>query len=1092
MPQIYHKKGYAMDYNAQDFEKKCYEIWEKRGYFEVDSNAKIANGKNFCIMMPPPNITGSLHIGHALTYTLQDIIVRFKRMQGFRTLWQPGIDHAGIATQNVVERQLLAKGIKKEQIGREAFLREVWAWKEKSGGDIISQLKRLGASAAWSRTRFTMDKGLQNAVKKAFVAWYDRGLIFQGDYMVNWCTHDGALSDIEVEFEENNGKLYYLRYFLKDSDKFVVVATTRPETYFGDTAVMVNPNDLRFAHLIGQKVVLPLIEREIEIIADEVVDMEFGTGAVKVTPAHDNNDYEVGLRHKLEFITIFDKNGILNSHCGEFAGLERLEAREAIVARLESGGFVEKIEDYTNQIGKCYRCGNVVEPYISKQWFVKKDIAKETIKRVNAGECKFYPNAWLNNFNAWMNDLRDWCISRQLWWGHRIPVFYCDKCGIKVASEKDSEVCAKCGSEMRQDEDVLDTWFSSGLWAFSTLGWGNSSCGNSSLDFGNSFSGNHSADSALDSAIRTKIAESAPTSSLRGSGEATTKQSTKNNHMDCHDSATQNLAMTENNTDSANAESNKNNQCEAPKSRPLRGAKNRIQGCSSATADFLLEAEKRGTPPKSEKRQLLARRGSGAGGAALLREKTSESNPKNGDFIADSAIQTTSLPDLSPQDNAHNALYTESDLTDFYPNSLLVTSFDILFFWVARMLFSGESLLGKLPFKDIYLHALVCDENGKKMSKSRGNVINPLVLIETHSSDILRFSLAYNCIQGRDIKIGENSLTIGNALVIKIINALNFLLLYKEQQTNQTCHFERSEKSQNRDSSAFSKPQNDNMKRDFATLDSIKSPLGLYIYAKFNICAKEVRDALTSYRFNDGANALYRFLFNDFCDFGIEAVKAQKEAVFEVGAILRETMKLLHPFMPFVSEFVWQSLRGSEIENADSIMIERFPECENSVSANLSVNSNFEVIRDIVTTIRRAKISIDLANKPISTAFIKANLNDTNLAEIFIKKLAKCDKIDFVKSKMPNCIFEIGESCEVYIPANAVDLGALTAKLEAKMLKTQKEITKLELVLNNANFIKNAPKNLVDSNQNALNEANSRLNKITEELQNLRNLGGNQ
>ncbi|MGX3010398.1 valine--tRNA ligase [Helicobacter sp. 23-1044] len=1012
-----------MDYNAQDFEKKCYEIWEKRGYFEVDSNAKIANGKNFCIMMPPPNITGSLHIGHALTYTLQDIIVRFKRMQGFRTLWQPGIDHAGIATQNVVERQLLAKGIKKEQIGREAFLAEVWDWKEKSGGDIIAQLKRLGASAAWSRTRFTMDKGLQNAVKKAFVAWYDRGLIFQGDYMVNWCTHDGALSDIEVEFEENKGKLYYLRYFLKDSDKFVVVATTRPETYFGDTAVMVNPNDSRFAHLIGQKVVLPLIGREIEIIADEIVDMEFGTGAVKVTPAHDNNDYEVGLRHKLEFITIFDKNGILNSHCGEFAGLERLEARDKIVARLESGGFVEKIEDYTNQIGKCYRCGNVVEPYISKQWFVKKDIAKETIKRVNAGECKFYPNAWLNNFNAWMNDLRDWCISRQLWWGHRIPVFYCDKCGIKVASEKDAEICAKCGAEMRQDEDVLDTWFSSGLWAFSTLGWGNLSLG-----FGNSFSGSHSADSALDSANRTKIAESTPTSSLRGSGEATTKQSTKNNHIDCHDFATQNLAMTENNTDSAI----RTKIAESPTAHDSQ-SNNRSNG---GVALRCFDAE---------------------------RAKIGQKSP---------------LSEVSYQNNANeyprtncpqNALYTESDLMDFYPNSLLITSFDILFFWVARMLFSGESLLGKLPFKDIYLHALVCDENGKKMSKSRGNVINPLVLIETHSSDILRFSLAYNCIQGRDIKIGENSLTIGNALVIKIINALSFLQMYKEQQNAES-----------------------NAKRPFATLDSIQSPLGLYIYAKFNICAKEVQNALTSYRFNDGANALYRFLFNDFCDFGIEAVKAQKEAVFEVGAVLRETMKLLHPFMPFVSEFVWQSLRGSEIENADSIMIERFPECENSVSANLSVNSDFEVIRDIVTTIRRAKISIDLANKPISRAFIKANLNDTNLAEIFIKKLAKCDKIDFVKSKMPNCIFEIGESCEVYIPANAVDLGALTAKLEAKMLKTQKEITKLELVLNNANFIKNAPKNLVDSNQNALNEANSRLNKITEELQNLRNLGGNQ
>ncbi len=961
-----------MDYNAQDFEKKCYEIWENRGYFEVDSNKAISNGKNFCIMMPPPNITGSLHIGHALTYTLQDIITRFKRMEGFRTLWQPGIDHAGIATQNVVERQLLAKGIKKEQIGREAFLREVWDWKEKSGGDIITQLKRLGASAAWSRTRFTMDKGLQNAVKKAFVAWYERGLIFQGDYMVNWCTHDGALSDIEVEFEENKGKLYYLKYFLKNSDECVVVATTRPETYFGDTAVMVNPNDTRFAHLIGQKVVLPLIGREIEIIADEVVDMEFGTGAVKVTPAHDNNDYEVGLRHKLEFITIFDKNGILNSHCGEFEGLERLEARDKIVERLESSGFVEKIEDYTNQVGVCYRCGNIVEPYISRQWFVKKDIAKETIRRVNEGECKFYPNQWINNFNAWMGDLRDWCISRQLWWGHRIPVFYCDSCGIKVASEKDSEVCAKCGAKMRQDEDVLDTWFSSGLWAFSTLGWGNepnSACSDflgsaSAHSLQRTASASHSfaSHNPKNSSTILEFGDSnnSNESSLRGRIADSHEAIQKNKKIDCHDST--------------------------------RCVESRNDG------------------------------------------------------------------DIK---NANSTLFSEFDLDNFYPNSLLITSFDILFFWVARMLFSGESLLGKLPFKDIYLHALVCDEFGKKMSKSRGNVINPLVLIDTHSSDILRFSLAYNCIQGRDIKVGESTLNIGNALVVKIINALNFLILYKNQQN---------------ESSGANLP--------FATIDSINSPLGKYIHAKFNMCVGEVKNALDSYRFNDGANALYRFLFNDFCDFGIEAVKAQKEAVFEVGAILGETMKLLHPFMPFVSEFVWQSLRGSSIEDSPSIMVEKFPE----FNANLVVNSDFEIVRDIITTIRRAKTNIDLANKSVPQAFIKANLQDKNIAEIFIKKLAKCEKIDFVESKMQHCIFEIGEHCEVYIPADSVDLDALIKKMEAKMTKAQNEKTKLESMLNNENFIKNAPKNLVDSNQNALNDANARLAKLSAELESLKNI----
>lgn len=922
-------KRIIMDYNAQEIELKYYDIWEKRGYFEVDSNKHIANGKNFCIMMPPPNITGSLHIGHALTYTLQDIITRFKRMEGFRTLWQPGIDHAGIATQNVVEKQLLAKGIKKEQIGREAFLKEVWAWKEKSGGEIVSQLKRLGASAAWERMRFTMDKGLQNAVKKAFVAWYDKGLIIQGNYMVNWCTHDGALSDIEVEFEENKGKLYHLKYCLKNSKDFIVVATTRPETYFGDTAVMVNPSDKRYKHLIGQKVILPLIEREIEIIGDEYVDMEFGTGAVKVTPAHDNNDYEVGLRHKLDFIAIFDKNGILNEHCGEFEGLERLEARNRIISKLESLGFVEKIEDYTNQIGKCYRCGNIVEPYISKQWFVKKDIAKETIKLVNNGECKFYPNQWINNFNAWMGDLRDWCISRQLWWGHRIPVFYCDECNITIASQNDNEICQHCGKTMRQDEDVLDTWFSSGLWAFSTLGWGNSTNANSSCS---------------------DFLESASASSL-----------------DCHDS----------------------------------------------------------TFAKSH----------------------------NDEQIADSHKANFT---------AKNLPFNTNDLDDFYPNSLLITSFDILFFWVARMLFSGESLLKKLPFKDIYLHALVCDEFGKKMSKSKGNVINPLELIKSHSSDILRFCLAYNCIQGRDIRISEKSLNIGNALAVKIINALNFLNLYKNQQ---------NDASQGK-------------KRDFASLNSIKSPLGLYMCAKFNICVKEVKTALDTYRFNDGANAIYRFLFNDFCDFGIEAVKAQKGAVFELGAILRETMKLLHPFMPFISEFIYQNLNGTTLENASSIMIERFPICDE----NVSLNTDFEIIRDVITSIRRAKTNIDLANKTISMSFVKANFNDKNLAFTFIPKLAKCEKIELVEAKKEHCIFEIGKNCEVYIPANEVDLDALSKKIEAKITKTLKEKEKLESMLNNPNFTKNAPKNLIDSNKIALEEANSRLQKLQSELKSIKDI----
>ena len=567
-------------YNPKEIEEKYYRFWEESGYFEINGNEKIQKAnKNFCIMLPPPNVTGSLHIGHALNHTLIDIIVRYKRMQGFKTLWQPGLDHAGIATQNVVEKQLLAQGIKKEEIGREAFIQKVWAWKEQSGGMILKQMRKLGSSPAWSRTRFTMDEGLQNAVKEVFVKLYNEGLIIQDKYLVNWCTHDGALSDIEVEYKENNGKLYYLRYFLEDSKDYIIVATTRPETYFGDTAVMVNPEDSRYSHLIGKKVILPLLNKAIPIIADSHVDMEFGTGAVKVTPAHDTNDYEVGKRHNLEQITIFDKKGILNEFAGEFEGLERLEAREKIIAKLQETGFIEKIEDYKNQVGHCYRCGNIVEPYISKQWFLKKEIATKAIEKINANQSNFFPSQWKNNYNAWMKELRDWCISRQLWWGHQIPVFYCDSCSNKWASAKTQLQCPKCQStNIHQDPDVLDTWFSSALWAFSTLGYGNGKWG-------------------------------------------------------------------------------------------------------------------------------------------------------------------------------EGTLWQKDDLQNFYPNSLLITGFDILFFWVARMLMMGEHFLLELPFPNIYLHALVRDENGQKMSKSKGNVVDPLELIEKYSADVLRFTLATLCAQGRDVKL---------------------------------------------------------------------------------------------------------------------------------------------------------------------------------------------------------------------------------------------------------------------------------------------------------------------------------------------------
>ena len=867
-------------YDAKEVEDKFYKIWEERGYFEIDANKNIRkDGRKFCIMMPPPNVTGSLHIGHALTFTLQDIMTRYKRMDGYKTLWQPGLDHAGIATQNVVEKQLLNQGVKKEELGRENFVQKVWEWKEKSGGMIVHQMRKLGISPAWSRQRFTMDEGLRKAVKKAFVNLYEKGLIVRENYMINWCTHDGALSDIEVEHKENKGKLYHLRYYLAgEQDKFIVVATTRPETYFGDTAVMVNPNDERYKNLIGKKVVLPIIGREIKIIADEHVDMEFGTGLVKVTPAHDTNDYEVGKRHDLKFITVFDEKGILNEQCAQFKGLERLEARDAIVAELEKLGNVEKIEDYENQVGYCYRCKNVVEPYISKQWFVKKQIADDAIAKVGEGLAKFYPAHWINSFNAWMRELRDWCISRQLWWGHQIPVFYCDTCGHEWADEDEPTQCPKCKSaNFHQDLDVLDTWFSSGLWPFSTLGWGN--------------------------------------------------------------------------------------------------------------------------------------------GEELKNEK-----------------------------------WFDGDLAEFYPNNLLITGFDILFFWVARMMFQGENALGKLPFDDIYLHALVKDEQGRKMSKSLGNVIDPLVSIEEYSADVLRFTLALLAVQGRDIKLSDEKMKLVRNFTNKLYNASKYLLLNESK---------------------------------FANLSDakIETKLGKYMLSRFNECVREVRENIDAYRFNDAANAIYKFLWDEFCDWGIELSKADKGSVKELGAIFKEAMRLLSPFMPFISEYLFHELSGSNLENASSIMVEEYPQAN---ERDLQIEKTFELVIEAIVAIRRAKATIEQGNSKIPKAFIKLNGNE-NLTEAtnYIALLAKCEQIEFCDAKIENAARDVSENLEVFVPLEGVDMSAVIMRLRSQKTKLEKEIAKLSSMLNNEKFVASAPQAVVEANREGLASATQKLEKVDSELANL-------
>jgi len=877
-------------YEPSKIEDNYYKICEDRGYFEVDGNSDIQEeGKNFSIMMPPPNVTGSLHIGHALTFTLQDIITRYKRMDGFKTLWQPGTDHAGIATQNVVEKQLLAEGTTKEELGREKFLERAWLQKETSGGNIVHQMRKLGVTPAWKRERFTMDEGLKEAVKEAFVSLYNEGQISQNNYMVNWCTHDGALSDIEVEHEEVNGKFYTMVYKFADGSGQLEVATTRPETYFGDTAIMVHPEDSRYSNIVGREILLPLTNRTIKVITDSHVDMEFGTGVVKVTPAHDQNDYDVGKRHDLEFIKVFDEKGILNDYCGEFAGLERLEARPVIVKALENAGHIVKIEDHVHQVGHCYRCKNIVEPFISQQWFLSEKIAKSSIDKTKEHN-NFHPAHWINSYTAWMDELRPWCISRQLWWGHRIPVFTCDDstCNHQWADKSDTPACCpKCsGKEITQDPDVLDTWFSSALWAMSPLGWGN-----------------------------------------------------------------------------------------------------------------------------------------------------------NG-----------KLKDL----------YNEAqDMKDFYPNSLLITGFDIMFFWVARMMMMGDHFQGQLPFKDIYMHALVRDETGAKMSKSKGNVIDPLDMVEEHSADIIRFTLAYLAVQGRDIKLGEKNLDQFRNFTNKLYNAANFFIMNLENKNE---------------------ADGTNFPIVFADLDEveIRTPLGKYMQTKLSIATELVRSALELYKFNDAASILYNFVWNEFCDWGIEYSKASKESLNELGAIFKETLKLISPFMPFISDYLYHKLSGTTLEEADSVMVMSFPKIEDRFPDEESM---FIVIEEMITTIRRAKVVIDMGNSKIAKIYIKSDsLTDYETAIPFISKLAKVENVEFVSEKVDNSITELGKTFEVYLPTDEIDMSPIISKLTKQQEKTQKEVDKLNGMLSNERFVANAPEAVITQNKEALEEASNKLIKIQNEL----------
>ena len=703
-------KELAKGYEPHDVEKRWYTEWETKGYFRA---AATSDKKPYSIVIPPPNVTGALHMGHALNNTLQDILCRWKRMQGYNVLWMPGTDHAGIATQNVVERQLAAEGKNRHDLGREAFIERVWKWKAESGGQIIGQLKRLGASCDWERERFTMDEGLSKAVRTVFVKLYEDGLIYRANRLINWCPRcHTALSDIEVEHEDHKGHLWHIRYPVAgEPGRFVVVATTRPETMLGDTAVAVHPEDERYSDLVGKMVILPLLGREIPIIADEYVERDFGTGVVKITPAHDFNDFEVGLRHGLDKINVLDESGNINAAGHQYEGMDRFAARTRIVAELEAEGLLEKIEDHPMSVGGCYRCKTVVEPYLSLQWYVKvAPLAERALDAVKSGKTRILPKQWENTYYDWMENIRDWCISRQIWWGHRIPAWFCDHCGeVNVAMEAPT-LCTKCGSdELRQETDVLDTWFSSSLWPFSTMGW----------------------------------------------------------------------------------------------------------------------------------------------------------------------------PDQT------------AELKTFYPTACLVTGFDILFFWVARMMMMGLHFMDEVPFTDVYIHALVRDAQGNKMSKSKGNVIDPLTVIDQYGTDAFRFTLAAFAAQGRDIKLAEERIAGYRNFCNKVWNAARFTLMNLE-----------------------------GFDPDCVSPDALEFSQGdKWILHRLNETARTIDETLSGYRYNESAMALYQFTWSEFCDWYLELSKQdiyngtpeRKLATqYVLWYTLENLLRLLHPFMPFITEEIWQALPGTK------------------------------------------------------------------------------------------------------------------------------------------------------------------------------------
>ena len=869
----------AKTYDPVEVEKKWYKYWEENGLFVAEASSK----KNpYCIVIPPPNVTGTLHMGHALNNTLQDILCRFKKMKGYNVLWQPGTDHAGIATQNVVEKDLSSKGTDRYSVGREKFIELVWEWKNKYGGIIINQLKRLGCSCDWSRERFTMDEGLSRAVKEVFVRLYDEGLIYRGDYIINWCPRcHTALADIEVEHTEMDSYLYHIRYPFEKKDGHLIVATTRPETLLGDAAVAVNPKDDRYEELSGEKVLLPILKKPIPIIFDKYVDMEFGTGALKITPAHDINDFEIGNTHGLERIKVIDDNGKMNELAGPYNGIDRFECREKIVDDLKQAGLLIKIEPYRNSIGHCYRCRTMIEPILSKQWFVKiGPLAEKASQAVRDGKTRIYPANWEGVYFEWMDNIRDWCVSRQIWWGHRIPAWYCKECGEIHVSKKEPINCKSCqGSNFRQETDVLDTWFSSALWPFSTLGW----------------------------------------------------------------------------------------------------------------------------------------------------------------------------PDST------------DELKTFYPTSTLVTGFDILFFWVARMMMMGIHFMGDIPFKDVYIHALVRDVEGKKMSKSKGNVIDPLEVMDQFGTDAFRFTLAALAAQGRDIKLSEERITGYRHFVNKIWNASRFVLMNQDGQRN-----------------------NDKKDRIYTLSDR-------WILTRLGQVSGGVAQALDDYRFNDAATLSYQFVWHEFCDWYLEMAKqnlygtdkALKESTREiVQEVLMAALKLLHPFMPFVTEEIWEKLPESE----GSIMTAEFPEPSDFLKDENALNE-MDLLVGIITGIRniRGEMNIPPSKKVdivIDVAEKDADVLHKNIEHI--QNLAKAENISISSgiNKPEGSATAVFEQNQIHVLLKGLlDFEEEKKRIRKEIKKIEKDLEVSNKKLSNKAFLKNAPADIVAKVKGKVESFSLKQKKLDQNLQ---------